>query len=122
MEHELNQAFAQAIDKTLFAAVSKDTERGEVTLRDLLREDPVIERKREELKERKSRLLRIKENLDNFRQSSSSKLGLSAYEEDPIPETFDWLDERVPEWTEPLEHDAMSTRSVPSEVRHRSSM
>ncbi|KAF8884433.1 P-loop containing nucleoside triphosphate hydrolase protein [Gymnopilus junonius] len=81
--------FAQAIDKTLFAAISKDTENGKVTLCHLLREDPVFERQREELKERKERLLRIKEKLDSFQQSTSFMLGLPAHQDEQIPETHD---------------------------------
>ncbi|PPQ85696.1 hypothetical protein CVT25_002730 [Psilocybe cyanescens] len=66
IEHELNQAFATSINRTLLRAFEKGVQSGEVDIHDLVREDPVIERKRKELEDRKSRLTQIKEKLDSF--------------------------------------------------------
>ncbi|KAF9482868.1 hypothetical protein BDN70DRAFT_379786 [Pholiota conissans] len=67
IEHELNQNFAHTIAKTLLSRLFKDSEGGHLDLASLLREDPILERKRKTLKEREVRLLRIKGKLENFR-------------------------------------------------------
>ncbi|KAF9482869.1 hypothetical protein BDN70DRAFT_874456 [Pholiota conissans] len=66
IEHELNQNFAQAIAKTLLSRLFKDSEGGKLDLASLLREDPVLERRRKALKDREARLLRIQEKLESF--------------------------------------------------------
>ncbi|KDR71864.1 hypothetical protein GALMADRAFT_253646 [Galerina marginata CBS 339.88] len=67
IEHELHQSFANAIHTTLFDAVAKDSESGQVDLRELICEDPADLGRRQELEDRKARLLQIKLKLDTFR-------------------------------------------------------
>jgi hypothetical protein len=59
IEHELNQNFASAIAKTLLSGLFKDSEEGKLDIQGLLKEDPVIERKRQYLNDRRIRLFRI---------------------------------------------------------------
>ncbi|KAF8193681.1 P-loop containing nucleoside triphosphate hydrolase protein [Pholiota molesta] len=59
IEHELNQNFASAIAKTLLSSLFKDSEEGKLDIQGLLKEDPVIERKRQYLNDRRIRLFRI---------------------------------------------------------------
>ena len=106
MEHELNQAFANGIDKTLFAAISKDTLSGEVSFQDLLGEDPAIKVKRGQLKERKARLMRIKEKLDNFQQSTLANLDLPDYESDSAPPSPLGLPSRRASWASVVVSDS----------------
>ena len=66
IEHGLNQAFASSLGNALIDRIFKDNLDGKISLEDLVQEDPVIEKKRKELAERKTRLLKIKEKLDGF--------------------------------------------------------
>jgi len=71
IEHELNQALANALQRSLFESFSAE---GDATnrMKALLTEDPVVAKKREFLEERQTRLLRIKQRLDTFGQESSN--------------------------------------------------
>ncbi len=66
IEHELNQAFSVKIDKSLLSSIFKDDAAGKINIGELLQEDPLIERKRKELGDRKTRLVQIKSKLDCF--------------------------------------------------------
>lgn len=66
IEHELSQCFAKSIHQTILNIFVTSVQSGEVDLQDLVKEDPVIERRRKELEDRKSRLLQIKEKIDSF--------------------------------------------------------
>ena len=74
IEHELNQAFADKIDKTLLSRIFKDDAAGKINIGELLQEDPVIEKKRKELGDRKIRLVQIKSELDRFTVTSTQFL------------------------------------------------
>ncbi|KAF9524508.1 P-loop containing nucleoside triphosphate hydrolase protein [Crepidotus variabilis] len=67
IEHELNQNLANNIGNALIDKVMQDTTEHRVTFEQLLSEDPVIAAKREELQNRRSRLLKIKAVLDKFK-------------------------------------------------------
>ncbi|KAH9475551.1 Interferon-induced GTP-binding protein Mx [Psilocybe cubensis] len=66
IEHELNQRFATSIHQTVLNAFVKKVQSGEVDLQDLVKEDPVVERKRKDLEDRKARLTQIKHKIDCF--------------------------------------------------------
>jgi len=121
IEHELNQAFAESIDKTMFTAVSNNAEEGQVDLHALLREDPAIERRRKELTERKDRLVKIKEKLDHFRQTSSTNVVFPEYDQasefgeySPVPSEH--LAETPEEYSEGPRITAVLESNPPYEV------
>jgi vacuolar protein sorting-associated protein 1 len=66
IEHELNQALANRLQEGLFQVLLKEPER----MGELLREDPVIAKRRKFLEDRIGRLVEIQQRLENFRRDS----------------------------------------------------
>jgi hypothetical protein len=68
IEHELNQALVDKLQESLFQILLKEPEQ----MKDLLREDPVISKRRRFLEDRTKRLVEIQMKLEGFRQDSAS--------------------------------------------------
>jgi len=77
IEHELNQSFATGLSNALVDRIFDNARRGKMSLEDLVKEDPLIAAKRNELEDRKNRLLLIQEKLNTFWQSGSLAISRS---------------------------------------------
>jgi vacuolar protein sorting-associated protein 1 len=66
IEHELNQTLVDKLQESLFQTLLKEPEQ----MKDLLREDPVVSKRRRFLEDRTKRLVEIQMNLEEFRRGS----------------------------------------------------